>query len=244
MGWTRRGAYRARGCSAARPAVPAVGDRIDADGVGSAPARRGDAMMLWQIGRRRRSRGESAPGPLETRLEQTASSDSLALIDAAMRHLRAVTVDQNRPKPAVLAVRVGAYGFEVLLEQPTPAPPGWRSASGGHVLELPPGTTVHDLGAVMVGASLCPTLVPVGTTYEGPLMLNLEQIGSVAVSGPNDAAAELVAAVVPAARTALRRSGGRRHRQLTHGRRGERHRGGPERSVWPDRMGTGGALQL
>ncbi len=158
----------------------------------------GDAMMLWQLARRRRHsrRGADALGPLELSLQQTAGSESLALIDAAMRHLRAVTVGQGRPEPAVLAVRFGTYGFEVLLDRPAETPPGWRSASGGYVLELPSGTTAHDLGAVGLGPPLCPALVPVGNTFEGPLLLNLDQVGCLAVSGPGTAATSLLGAIV------------------------------------------------
>lgn len=158
----------------------------------------GDAMLLWQLARRRRQsqRAAGAPDAIEQSLLQSASSESLELIEAAMRHLYAVTVGQQRPKPNVLAVRSGTYGFEVLLDRPIPTPPGWRSASGGFVLELPQGVTARDLGAIGQGPSLCPALVPVGNTFEGPLLLNLEQLGCLAVSGPSTPAASLLGAIV------------------------------------------------
>ena len=160
----------------------------------------GDAMVLWSLGRRRRQGQRVAAGAdhIEQALRQTADSEVLYLIETAMRHLRAVTLGQGRMPPAVLAVRVGTYGFEVLLASPAQAPPGWRSASGGYVLELPQGTTVHDLGAVGLGPSLCPALVPVGNTLEGPLLLNLEQIGCLAVSGPATPAVSLLGAITTA----------------------------------------------
>ena len=158
----------------------------------------GDAMMLWQLARRRRQsrRGAETIGTVEQALQQTAAHESLELIEAAMRHLRAVTIGQGHRGPDVLAVRVGTYGFEVLLDKPFDSPPGWRSASGGYVLELPQGVTARDLGVVGHGPSLCPALVPVGSTHEGPLLLNLEQVGCLAVSGPSTAAASLLRAVV------------------------------------------------
>ena len=158
----------------------------------------GDAMMLWQLARRRRQgrRGDLAPGPLEQSLMSSGGDESLALIEAAMRHLMAVTVGQGRRMPRVLAVRVGTYGFEVLLQQPVETPPGWRAASGGYVLELPPGVTARDLDAIGRGPSLCPALVPVGNTYEGPLLLNLDELGCLAVSGPSGPASSLLAAIV------------------------------------------------
>ena len=158
----------------------------------------GDAMMLWQLARRRRQSRSPGGGAssVELTLEQTASSESLALIEAAMRHLWAVTVGQGQPSPDVLAVRIGTYGFEVLLERPAQAPPGWRSASGGYVLELPQGVTAHDLAAVGPGPSLCPALVPVGNTFEGPLLLNLQQIGALAISGPSGSVTGLITAIV------------------------------------------------
>ena len=158
----------------------------------------GDAMLLWQLSRRRRQgqHGTEAHDSIELSLQQSAGGEALELIEAAMRHLRAVTVGQQRPKPSVLAVRSGTYGFEVLLDSPVPTPPGWRSASGGYVLELPQGVTARDLGAVGQGPSLCPALAPVGTTFEGPLLLNLEQLGCLAVSGPSAPATSLLGAIV------------------------------------------------
>ena len=156
----------------------------------------GDAMMLWQLARRRRQGQAADAGAVELTLQQTANSESLVLIEAAMRHLWAVTVGRGQPRPDVLAVRVGTYGFEVLLERPAPTPPGWRAASEGYVLELPQGVTAHDLGAVGPGPSLCPALVPVGNTFEGPLLLNLQQIGALAISGPSGPVTSLIAAIV------------------------------------------------
>ncbi len=156
--------------------------------------------MLWSLSRLRRRRSGSGPDivdPLEESLRQSARVDSLNLIEAAMRHLRAVTVGRLREKPAVLAVRVGSYGFEVLLNRPTQAPDAWRTASAGYVLELPEGVTVEDLDAVgQEQPSLCPALVPVGDTLEGPLLLNIEEIGCLIVSGPNTPAVNLLNAIV------------------------------------------------
>ena len=160
----------------------------------------GDAMMLWQLGRLRRRRGarrgDTTPDPLELSLEQTARVDSLRLIEAAMRHLRAMTIAQLKPKPRVVCVRTGTYGFEVLLDQPIEAPEGWQAASGGYVLELPRGATVEQLDAVGQGPSLCPALVPVGDTAEGPLLLNIEEIGCLAVAGPTNPTASLLTSIV------------------------------------------------
>ena len=158
----------------------------------------GDAMMLWQLARLRRRRGER-PGsadPMEESLRQGARVDTLNLIEAAMRHLRAVTVGQLREKPSVLAVRVGTYGFEVLLDRPVQAPDGWQAVSGGYVLELPQGVTAEDLESTAQGPTLCPALVPVGDTLEGPLLLNVEEIGCLIVSGPGSPSVNLLNAVV------------------------------------------------
>ena len=158
----------------------------------------GDAMMLWQLARLRRRRGERPDDldPMEESLRQSARADTLNLIETAMRHLRAVTVGQLREKPAVLAVRVGTYGFEVLLNRPARAPDGWQAASGGYVLELPAGVTADDLDTTAQGPTLCPALVPVGDTMEGPLLLNVEEIGCLIVSGPGSPSVSLLNAVV------------------------------------------------
>ena len=158
----------------------------------------GDAMMLWQLARIRRRRGgrPDALDPIEESLRQNARVDTLNLIEAAMRHLRSVTVGRLREKPAVLAVRVGTYGFEVLLNRPVQPPEGWQAASGGYVLELPQGVTADDLDTTAQGPTLCPALVPVGDTLEGPLLLNVEEIGCLIVSGPGSPSVNLLNAVV------------------------------------------------
>ena len=163
----------------------------------------GDAMLLWRLSRMRQRRS-GAPGwnqvhdPLIESFERSAHMDSLRLIEAAMRQLRAVTVDQLKKKPEVMAVRVGSYGFEVLLHEPAAAPEGWRAASGGYVLELDEGTTFEQLDTSGTGMSLCPALVPVGDTVEGPLLLNIEEIGCLMVSGTNIAAADLLTSIAEA----------------------------------------------
>ena len=173
-------------------------DMVASSNRGLAGTALGDAMMLWQLSRIRRRRGARTDDvdPMEESLRQSARTDTLNLIEAAMRHLRAVTVGQLREKPAVLAVRVGTYGFEVLLNRPTHTPDGWQAASGGYVLELPQGVTAEDLEATAQGPTLCPALVPVGDTLEGPLMLNIEEIGCLIVSGPGAPSVNLLNAVV------------------------------------------------
>ena len=162
----------------------------------------GDAMLLWRLSRLRQRRGgagrPTGPDPLVESLERNARMDSLRLIEAAMRQLRAVTVAQLKEKPKVMAVRVGAYGFEVLLDEPAAAPEGWRAASGGYVLELNEGTSLEQLDASGHGMSLCPALVPVGDTVEGPLLLNLEEIRCLTVSGTSIASANLLTSVAEA----------------------------------------------
>ena len=162
----------------------------------------GDAMLLWRLSRLRQRRGGPGrpvgPDPLVESLERNARMDSLRLIEAAMRQLRAVTVAQLKEKPKVMAVRVGAYGFEVLLDEPAAAPEGWRAASGGYVLELNEGTSLEQLDASGHGMSLCPALVPVGDTVEGPLLLNLEEIRCLMVSGTSIASANLLTSVAEA----------------------------------------------
>ena len=184
------------GADAAAPAAEA--EAVASSNRSLAGTAIGDAMMLLQLSRIRRRRGEkpTPADPMEEALKQNARVDTLNLIEAAMRHLRAVTVGRLREKPAVLAVRVGTYGFEVLLSRPVEAPEGWHAASLGHVLELPEGATIDDLDAVGQGPSLCPALVPVGDTLEGPLLLNIEEIGCLIVSGPGSPSVNLLNAIV------------------------------------------------
>ena len=159
----------------------------------------GDAMLLWQLGRMRRQRGSrrrAQAEEMERTLAQSARVDWLRLIEAAMRQLRAVTVAQLKPRPRVVCVRTGTFGFEVLLDQPIEAPEGWIAASGGYVLELPRDASVEQLDAAGRGPSLCPALVPIGDTAEGPLLLNIEEIGCLAVSGPEAITGGLLSSIV------------------------------------------------
>ena len=159
----------------------------------------GDAMMLWHLSRLRRHRsvGVQYPAdPVEASLRHNARVDTLNLIEAAMRQLRAVTVGRLKEKPAVLAVRVGTYGFEVLLNRPMQEPEGWHAASEGYVLELPTDTTVDELAEVGQEPPLCPALIPVGDTLEGPLLLNIEEIGCLIVSGTLPQSINLLNAIV------------------------------------------------
>ena len=183
------------GTEAAAPAVEAAA--VASSSRSLAGTAIGDAMMLLQLSRiRRRGARRNVVDPVEESLTQTARVDTLNLIEAAMRHLRAVTVGRLREKPAVLAVRVGVYGFEVLLGRPVEQPEGWQAASLGHVLELPREVTIEDLNTVGQGPSLCPALVPVGDTVEGPLLLNIEEIGCLIVSGPGAPSVNLLHAIV------------------------------------------------
>ena len=84
----------------------------------------------------------------------------------------------------------------MLLDKPVEAPEGWVLESGGYVLELAEQLSVDELNAIGEGPSLCPTLVPVGDTLEGPLMLNIEQIGCLLVAGPDAATQQLLNSIV------------------------------------------------
>ena len=159
-----------------------------------------DAVALWRVlgrGRSRRSSDSAGAAVSEQRAAweqlQAARADAIRLVEDAMRYLWAVTVGRSLPAPHVQAVRVGSYGLEVLLSTPTLAPEGWQSAAEGYVMEMETGIALPS--DTSQGPTLCPALVVVGETAEGPLLLNLQEIRCLALSGPSEQAVRLLSAI-------------------------------------------------
>jgi hypothetical protein len=115
-----------------------------------------------------------------------AEPDAVDFVDAALRHLAvALSEDDAPPAPAVRAVRAGASGFEVLLARPWPVAPGrFLPADDGYCWRLDPDAELHELQALAADVPPpLPALVTIGESPEGSVLVDLEEIGALAVDG-------------------------------------------------------------
>ncbi len=142
-----------------------------------------------QMARRRPGRDIARPGPelepSERRLRAVGAEEVADWLDAALRYLVA-SVGPAGPQPDVVCVRVGDFGVEFLLQEALgDASPGFEVADGGQVWRLQEPTELselHRLGAEHAPAT--PALVSLGSSPEGPVMVNLEHLGVTSVEGP------------------------------------------------------------
>lgn len=119
----------------------------------------------------------------ETTIRPIADSEAARWI-AATNHLLTHAARTASPDelPQVVAMRAGAHGVEILLDQPCPPLPGFRATTDTTwTLEA------NDLAALekQVGDEhpYSPALLPVGHTGAGDLYLDLEQIGILTIDG-------------------------------------------------------------
>lgn len=188
------------------------------------------AGVVWKLRglrhaqQRRRRRGRDVPRPdpalepAERRVRAVAGEEAAEWLDLALRLLGVALAEWPAAAvPAVEVVRAGRFGVEVLLDRPCPDPPEhFCAADEDQVWRLDADL---DLGALKELAGDAPVLLPamvtVGTTADGPVLVDLERAGTLAVEGDPDAVAAVVAgaalelATAPwAADTALRLAGG------------------------------------
>jgi len=144
-------------------------------------------------------------------------------IDLALRHAwAALAEDGRREEPSIVAVRVGELGVELLLDPPMAEAAGRFVASeGGHLWRLAPDLPDSDLYTAMRSQPAPrPALVTVGTTAEGPVLIDVRRARTLSVEGEAalvasflaDAALELASAPW-AAELQLRLLGGDERRQ-------------------------------
>ncbi|MEW6475263.1 MAG: BTAD domain-containing putative transcriptional regulator [Actinomycetota bacterium] len=151
---------------------------------------------------RLRRRGRDVPRPpaplqeAEARVRAIADEDAPMWVDAVSRSLWSTL--ENAPAvsiPRIIAVRVGAAGVELLLDAPHPdAPDGYQSADAARVWRLDPTVDLERLKELAQGQSAAlPALLAVGETPEGPLLLDLEHAGTLAVEGDPERVAAFLA---------------------------------------------------
>jgi hypothetical protein len=130
-------------------------------------------------------RPEPALEPLERRIRAIAADEASAWVDAALRTLGAELRRESLMVPRITCVRAGELGLEILLAEPVPeAPPSFAAVDDGHVWRLDPDLDLAELHRRAGDAvAALPTLVSVGISPEGPVLVDLETLGVVSVEG-------------------------------------------------------------
>ena len=129
----------------------------------------------------------------ERRTRPVADTEAARWVEATNKLITARLAQHKAHRlPAVIAMRAGRFGVEVLLDEPCALIEGFVSGNDDNsAWRLHP-----DLELRMIEAETedlqpyCPALVAVGSTEAGDLLLDLEQLGVLSVEGDeNDIAA-------------------------------------------------------
>jgi hypothetical protein len=140
-------------------------------------------------------RPEPALEPLERRIRAIAVDEASAWVDAALRVLGGELCQSSLMVPRVTCVRAGELGLEILLAEPAPeSPPSFAAVDDGHVWRLDPDLDLAELHRRAGDAvAPLPTLVSVGISPEGPVLVDLESLGVVSVEGDDARVSALLA---------------------------------------------------
>jgi hypothetical protein len=140
-------------------------------------------------------RPDPALEPLERRIRAIAVDEASAWVDAALRVLGGELCQSSLMVPRVTCVRAGELGLEILLaEAAHEAPPSFAAVDDGHVWRLDPDLDLAELHRRAGDAvAPLPTLVSVGVSPEGPVLVDLETLGVVSVEGDNARVSALLA---------------------------------------------------
>jgi hypothetical protein len=126
---------------------------------------------------------------VERRVRAVADPEAPRLVDLALRHLAAaLSAAPERSVPGVLAVRCGPSGVEVLLDERVASAPGqFDVGDDGHSWRLDSRITGDELAALAGDQPPpFPALVSVGTTSDGPVLIDLATVGSLGLAGDPD----------------------------------------------------------
>lgn len=153
---------------------------------------------------RRRRPGQRMPMPtgtaalVEQELRATADALSIEAVDVALRTLAANCTKAQVALPAVRAARLTATQFDLYLAEPAILPNPWTGTADDTVwtLEVDNTTDLDDVDVTDIPAPY-PALVTIGHDEEdGHVLLDLEFLGTLGVSGRDDAASrEILAAL-------------------------------------------------
>ena len=154
-----------------------------------------------RLQQRRRQTGQRPPRPptsaepVERKARAVAADQAAEWVDTTLRYLAGQLTRRQAAPPPIVGVRAGELGVEVLLNPPDDRPPdGFDAIDDGHVWRLNSTLDLNDLAQVSDGmCAPCPALITVGNTPEGPVLLNLEHAGTLAVDGDPDRCAAFLA---------------------------------------------------
>ncbi len=123
--------------------------------------------------------------PLERRLRAIAVDEAVEWIDAALRVLGVELRESRLPVPQVTCVRAGELGLEVLLGAPAlEAPASFTVEDDGHEWRLDPDAELEELQRRAEDqVTVLPALISLGASPEGPLLVDLEALGTLSVEG-------------------------------------------------------------
>ena len=127
----------------------------------------------------------------EQRIRPVADTEASRWVAATNRLITTRLATQKSHRlPAIVAIRAGRFGVEVLLDEPCAPLGGFVPGNGENsAWRLHPDLELRMIEAETEDAQpYCPALVTVGTTEAGDLLLDLEQIGVLSVEGDEDAA--------------------------------------------------------
>ena len=131
--------------------------------------------------------GREGADPFEARIRPIANTDAVRWLAATNRYLtrQLSSVPDDQPLPAVLAMRAGEFGVEVLLDEASPPPVGFVADGGtGSAWRIRSDLDLADIEAAGRGAQpYSPALLPVGETEAGDLLVDLEQLAVLSVVG-------------------------------------------------------------
>ena len=166
------------------------------------------ASLVTLIVRRRlrqdqvRRPGRRVPMPepelvdLETLLRARADLDEAEALDRALRAMAAGLRSGEAEVPEVLGVQLGPKEVEILLAESTsPAPPGFRLRDGGRSWVCARRDLQEDEDLADDEVAPLPGLVTLGATEQGPLLVNLEAGGVIAIAGDAACARRILLAI-------------------------------------------------
>lgn len=150
---------------------------------------------------RRRRPGQRLPLPTgdlataEQALRATADPLSVENIDLALRSLALTCARTATPLPVVRAARLTATQFDLYLAEPAHLPTPWVGTADTTVWTLT-DTHIDHLTDVTDIPAPYPALVTIGHDDEdGHVLLNLEHLGTLGVTGDDPATREILAAL-------------------------------------------------
>ncbi len=160
----------------------------------------GGALMAALRSRRRQQAARRRPGttitdpPIEAsdfekRIRPVGSTDGVRWLTATNQFLsHRLALHPESRLPAVVAMRAGHFGVELLLDDACPPVQGFiDGGEKGMAWRLHPDLDLRMLESEAAHAhSYCPGLLTVGSTDAGDLLLDFEQLGSVSVTGDEE----------------------------------------------------------